>query len=219
LLAELHGVPQSRESALKARFQHFQKLGFPAETKTGRGKPASYTAAAILKIIVAFELAALRIPPEQAVEFLDALDWSEVGGHLSRVAKDLAEGLEGGTDRMRRSLQKGALLIFNPDGLDVLRDGQPLSDPTLAQPPWVAADDDDGIGELSDILYMGRRFSALNLTKLLIHAAFALEKIGGPDRMQFGRGLLAWLDSLAEADGIATPAIFDLTVPKGMLKK
>lgn len=200
LLAELHEVAPTGRVALMGRIKHLQRKGWPPGTNPGKGKAAEYDGGAVLKLLLAFELAALQMPPDQTIEFVESLDWSDLGEHFARVANELAEGLENGTDRMRKMLGRGAILVFNPDGLDLFRAGQPLSDPTLAQPPYVVSEDDDAANELASVLYMGRRFSALNLTKLLIHAALALEKIGGPDRTQFGKAVLSWIEGASGHD-------------------
>lgn len=195
LLAELHQVAPTGRVALMGRIKNLQRKGWPPGTNSGRGKPADYDGQALIELLLAFELAALRIPPEQAVTILRNLDWSEAKGHLSRVGQSLADGLEDGTKQMGRLLSSAAFLIFDPDGLDTLRGGQNINSGAMCEPPWIALEEDGG---LHDLLYTGRRFAAVNLTRLLINAAFALEKVGGPERARFGIGALAWLDGCAE---------------------
>lgn len=197
LLSELHGVAPTGRVALMGRIKNLQRKGWPPGTNSGRGKPAEYDGEAVIKLLLAFEMGALRIPPDQVVDWLRALNWHEIGEHLARVANELAQGLKDNTVQMKRAKEKGALLIFDPDGLDTLRDGKPLRDPTLTQPPWIACDDEERMAALSDLFHMGRRFSAINLTKLVIQSALALEKIGGPSGEKFGEGILAWLEPKA----------------------
>jgi hypothetical protein len=197
LLAELHQVAPTGRVALMGRIKNLQRKGWPPGTNSGRGKPADYSSGAVIELLLAFELAALRIPPEQAVTILRNLDWSEAKEHLSRVGRSLADGLQDGTDQMGRLLRSAALLIFNPDGLDTLRGGQEGASGAEGQPPWIALEEE---GELDDLLYTGRRFAAVNLTRLLINAAFALEKVNGPDRTQFGKAVLSWVEGAVGRD-------------------
>jgi hypothetical protein len=190
LLAELHQVAPTTRIALMGRIKNLQRKGWPPGTNSGRGKPADYGFAALIELLLAFELAALRIPPDQAVGILRGLDWGKGKKHLARVGQHLADGLEDRTRPMFSLLGGGALLVFNPDGLDGLREGQGADKSLLGEPPWIAVEED---GELYDVLFTGPRFAAVNLTRLLIRAAFALEKIGGPDRRQFGAGVLDWV--------------------------
>jgi hypothetical protein len=58
---------------------------------------------------------------------------------------------------------------------------------------WIPLSDKDHVW---DVFKAGRGFAAVNVTLVLIDAALALEKVGGPDKRQFGEAILAWLDQL-----------------------
>lgn len=198
LLAELHQVAPTGRVALMGRIKNLQRKGWPPGTNSGRGKPAVYDSAAVIDLLLAFELAAVRIPPEQAVTVLRRVNWTDAKKHLRRMGQSLADGLEDGTNEMDRLLGSAALLTFNPDGLEALRDGQAVTPKFLNMPPWIAVEEDD---DLRFLLYAGRSYAVVNVTRLLINAAFALEKVGGPDRSAFGQAVLTWVDGWKAGDG------------------
>lgn len=144
LLARLHDIPEARIPALKARLQHLQKIGFPAETKTGRGKPACYTASATVKILVAFEVIALRIPPDQAIEILQVLDWS-IATELCLKAFDGAPADD-------------VTLAFDPDGLAPLGERE-----ATFNAEWISGDE--------AMCQLSRRYAIINVTGMLRDAA------------------------------------------------
>lgn len=197
LLAELHQVAPTGRVALMGRIKNLQRKGWPPGTNSGRGKPADYGSLATVELLLAFELSVLRIPPEHAVEVLQSVEWDGAKEHLLLVGQYLADGLEDGSDRMGRLLRNAALLVFSPEGLEIERLGQEAGRSFLAERPWIALEEE---GELQDLLYAGRCFAAVNVTRLLVNAAFALEKVGGPDRRFFGEGVLAWAEALPDHD-------------------
>ena len=195
LLAELHQVAPTGRVALMGRIKNLQRKGWPPGTNSGRGKPADYDMRAVIELLMAFELTALRIPPEQAVEVLRELGWHYSAAELARIGKDLRDGKVESVERVMKLLNVAVLMIFDPDGLETLREGSaqdPLGSP---HPPWFLL---EGEGELPDLLYSGRRFAAVNVTRLLINAAIELERIAGINRRRFGEALLDWLGSLVD---------------------
>lgn len=195
LLAKLHQVAPTGRVALMGRIKNLQRKGWPPGTNSGRGKPAEYDMRALIELLMAFELTALRIPPEQAVEWLRELGWGYCAADLSRLGRDLRDGKVETVDRVKKLLNVAVLMIFDPDGLETLREGVGQESLATSEPPWFLL---EGEGELPDLLYSGRRFAAVNVTRLLINAAIELERIAGIDRRLFGDALLAWLGSLVD---------------------
>lgn len=70
LIAKLHGVGEERQTALRGRLQHLQKLGFPTGVNTGRGRPAEYGPSQVLMLILILEFMAVGLAPERAVRLL-----------------------------------------------------------------------------------------------------------------------------------------------------
>lgn len=156
LLVAMHRVNDDKLTTLKGRWQHFQRIGFPPETKTGRGKAAFYGAPSIVKTLVILELAALRIPPEQSVELLADLDWSP--------AIDLfLHGLEGAPSET-------LLLAFDPDGLCILRGSR-----ALTNAEWLSLPTDS---ERLEIRMGDSRVAIVNVGRVIGNALSALNKIG-----------------------------------------
>ena len=193
LLSEVHKVPATGRVALMARIKNLQRKGWPPGTNSGRGKPADYGFGAIVDLLMAFELADLGIPPDQAVEILKRLDWWLADHlHLHRLAEHLIRSTDESDSRIRKFAMSGALLVFNVEGLSGLG-GDGSAAETESGLAWASLADKDHAWELFNA---GRGFAAVNVTLVLIDAALALEKIGGPDRTQFGRAILAWLDQV-----------------------
>ena len=190
LLAELHGVPPIRESALKARFQHLQKIGFPAETKTGRGKPASYTVPAIVKIVVAFEAMACGLLPERAAAFTSGMAkrW------LSHAAADAGWRILTDIEDASRN----QYLVFDPNGLVLLKEG--YEEPEALAWSCSGFDRDelaDAINErdsdmVDRLAGMERRFTSINVTLLLVLVAVHLEESCQIPKAVFAEALQDW---------------------------
>ncbi|ODS94667.1 MAG: hypothetical protein ABS49_11605 [Erythrobacter sp. SCN 62-14] len=149
---------------------------------------------AIVKIIMAFELVALRIPPEQAVEILGGIDWEDAGERLRGAGEYLVRSPDDGRQRLNSFAMKGALLVLDPDGLMGLRGEEGANPLPREKVAWVALSDEDHPWDLSK---PGRHFVAINVTRVLTDAALALEKVG-VQRSDFGKGLLAWFDQLED---------------------
>lgn len=190
LLAELHSVPPIRESALKARFQHLQKIGFPAETKTGRGKPASYTVPAIVKIVVAFEAMACGLLPERAAAFTSGMAkrWlSHAAAHAGwRILTNIEDA------------SKDQYFVFDPNGLVLLKDGyEDVESLAWNCSGFDRAELSDAICERdSDMLDrfagMERRFTSINVTLLLVFAAICLEESCQVPKAVFAKAMQDW---------------------------
>lgn len=190
VLSSLYGVPEYRESALKARFQHLQKIGFPAETKTGRGKPASYTAPAIVKVVMAFEFMACGLLPERAAAFASGM----AQGWLSHASAHAGWCIING----KTDPSFDQYLVFDPNGLVLLTD--PNDDPgSLA---WHSSSFDreelaNAIGhrdvDMVDRLPgVGTRHTAINLTRLLGATAAHIAANSEVSQQTFAEALEDW---------------------------
>lgn len=71
-LEEIYRVPPDRRPAFRSQLQQLQKMGWPAETKTGRGKQADWSEKNFLEIAIVTELRACGVPPERAIEITKA---------------------------------------------------------------------------------------------------------------------------------------------------
>ncbi|MBC2669700.1 hypothetical protein ACFOON_13040 [Novosphingobium piscinae] len=66
-LEVMYGIPDSRRSTFAARLKHFQKLGFPRGTNTGRGHAAVYSAEHAFLLAFVLELNQLGHTPERSI--------------------------------------------------------------------------------------------------------------------------------------------------------
>lgn len=190
LLAELHGVPPIRDSALKARFQHLQKIGFPAETKTGRGRPASYTVPAIVKIVIAFEAMACGLLPERAAAFTSGLAKRWLSHAAAHAGWCVLTNIEDSSHDQ--------YFVFDPNGLVLLKDG--YEEPS--ELAWQCAGFDrkelgDAINQsdsdmVDQMAGMERRFTSINVTSLLVLAALRLEEKCQVPKTVFAEALQDW---------------------------
>lgn len=67
-LVAIHAVPAAKRAAFTARVKHFQRLGWPSGANTGKGKAAPYGERQFRELAITFELSALGLPAERAVE-------------------------------------------------------------------------------------------------------------------------------------------------------
>jgi len=87
LLNELNGlvrakfdIGEDRKGALRSRFQHLQRLKFPAGVNTGRGKKVDYGWWETLQVCLAFELIDQGLSPDLVIAMIsNNLDGIEFG--------------------------------------------------------------------------------------------------------------------------------------------
>ena len=70
LLVRLYGLDPAKESALRPRLKHFQRLGFPEGVNPGTGRVALYGVKQIFQLALAMELTALGLMPERITKLL-----------------------------------------------------------------------------------------------------------------------------------------------------
>ena len=66
LIAAHYGVTDTGAVALRSRLKHLQRLGFPAEVNTGKGRRAKYGWPQIIELFVGLELIDAGLTPEVA---------------------------------------------------------------------------------------------------------------------------------------------------------
>ncbi|OAO01661.1 hypothetical protein A8B75_14975 [Sphingomonadales bacterium EhC05] len=70
MLSGRHRIASESMIAFKARLKHFQKLGFPEGTNTGKGKKAEYGWDELIQLATALEMLEIGMTPEKAVTAL-----------------------------------------------------------------------------------------------------------------------------------------------------
>ncbi|WP_070151101.1 hypothetical protein [Sphingobium phenoxybenzoativorans] len=190
LIAELHGIPPSRRTALLGRFKHFKRLGFPAGVNTGRGKPADYDVSAVLRLLIAFELLQLGQTPEKAIALMKligflVLDAAGYAGLRLTTGPDpdlVGSESKGGEDYY---------IVFDPVGLSSLAnpyDEGEMAMSTIFGTRQVDLDDWQVNG--------GRRFAIISTTSLLSKVSIHLRDVEGIPCAEFGNELLKWAYTL-----------------------
>lgn len=74
-MAHLNHIASDKRVAFQARLKHLQRLNFPEGTNTGKGKPARYTFANLMQLVIAVELLQTGFPPQMAVKLVEG-SWS-----------------------------------------------------------------------------------------------------------------------------------------------
>lgn len=129
-------------SVVGSRFRYFQRLGFPAGTNTGRGKPASYKLDQLLQILLAFELLAAGMSPTRVVRTLRT-NWPRIRASMLLGWKAASQDVE---------WEQREVLTLEPSALDdtgrkedplepVARPLAPI--PASALQGWLTSDEGD----------------------------------------------------------------------------
>jgi hypothetical protein len=112
LLRARHQIAEDKQTALRGRLQHFQRLGFPEGINTGKGRPAHYGAGEVLLISLAFELLEMGLTPERAVHVLQSNMYV-----VTPATRITADWLLKGDPESSASM----FLWFDPTGLSALK--------------------------------------------------------------------------------------------------
>ena len=70
LLASVNYIAPESEGAFKARLRHFQRLGFPTGSNTGKGRKAEYDVDMVLQLALAIQFMQAGIPPQHIVSLI-----------------------------------------------------------------------------------------------------------------------------------------------------
>jgi hypothetical protein len=185
LLADLHDIPPTRQSALRARLKHFKRLGFPAGVNTGRGRAAEYGPSALLRLVLAFEMLQLGMTPERAIATLRVSHTIliQAAGYTGTY---LLHDFDSEADRPEHFF-----FIFDPMALGGLTmyaghsDDETVVEETWGRGWWCLKTDFDAVEEWP------RREAIINVTSLFGYAARHLERVGISSK-KLGSGLLDW---------------------------
>lgn len=188
VLAYAHRVGDDRRSAFKSRLQHLQKRGFPAGTKTGRGRAASYSVEHVIKIALLLELNQMGIAPERALWIL-RLDMSRAKMAVRMALRTMLSG-----DPLPM------FLTFDPGGLDDLK--HPTDTDDAAETFHYA-----GLGQLlENVSNWGeagvRRVALINVSAMLVVVLTELAHLVRGNRIELMRSALEWADTNSDVDDI-----------------
>ncbi|QZP08186.1 hypothetical protein [Caenibius sp. WL] len=76
LLASMNRIAPESEGAFKARLRHFQRLGFPKGSNTGKGRRAEYDLDMVLQLALAIQFMQAGVTPQHTVSLITK-NWSE----------------------------------------------------------------------------------------------------------------------------------------------
>lgn len=108
ILARTHHIEPGSRPALAARMRHFQRLGFPPGSNTGKGRRAAYGLDELLLFALAFELVQLGVTPERASTLLTDCSEIVLGEAKAALSSETIKGAE-------------RLLIIDPRALSSLQ--------------------------------------------------------------------------------------------------
>lgn len=84
VLARLYFIVPEKRVALRGRMKHFQRMGFPAKTNTGKGVPAKFTFNRLMQLVFAFELVQSGLDPSAAKSVISE-HWSQMSPAVARA--------------------------------------------------------------------------------------------------------------------------------------
>ena len=184
LLADLHDIGATKRSALRARLKHFQRLGFPQGTNTGKGQAASYGPAECVQLLIAMEFLQLGLTPERAISIIK-LDWERVCVPAVRMAI-YPNFLFKDPDKL------DYFLYLDPVGLASLQDTP--TDEDISSDSFFYA----GMGLLLERLKDSqgdrafRRLSLVNVTEMMLMSATIIGDLNIIPATDFLRDIHSW---------------------------
>lgn len=81
ILARLNEISTESMGAFKARLRHFQRLGFPEGSNTGKGKPARYDLSMVLQLALATQFIQAGLPPAKIAQMIKH-NWPATISHM-----------------------------------------------------------------------------------------------------------------------------------------
>lgn len=81
ILAEMNDIASDSEGAFRARLRHFQRLGFPKGSNTGKGTSAKYDLEMVLQLVLAMEFMQAGVTPARIVELVTK-NWLDARSHM-----------------------------------------------------------------------------------------------------------------------------------------
>lgn len=204
VLANVHGIDQTKRTAFQSRLKNFHRLGYPIGFKAVKGKAATYTPLQIIEMALVVEMTQLGLPPERATWVLTCNRWPMLMA-TEIVARELhkdpaAFSSESGLSNLALSM----FLYFDPAALQSL---------TLGMPIQVVPDLDEaansffygGIGIVREGLAAwtsgpSARLSLINLTALTGNVACSPLDDGSEADLDYRREFFRLLEAGAKAE-------------------
>lgn len=150
-LADIHGVCDTKRTALKGRLKHFQRLQWPPGTNQGKGARVKYGIGQTLSLAVAMELLQIGLTPERIVE------------QLTTAGNYLPDGFYEAMDDQGPSADS-VFYMFSPESLQALR-GQSQAYEGF-QSFLISQSQFHEMAMVANIFHL-RRFAVLNLSEIL----------------------------------------------------
>ncbi|BAI95822.1 hypothetical protein Sj15T_01610 [Sphingobium sp. TA15] len=193
LLSHLHEVADDKQTALRGRLQHFQRLKFPPGVNTGRGKPAAYGAGSLVALSVAFEMLQLGMSPEAIVALLN-----HYRGALPTAAGYAGHLLSGKFGKI--DVPDYHVILFDPAALASLQSTKSgLSGDERQFYMNLATFRGCKIKELNNEFWVSR-LSLVNTTTLIFRISDYLNKHHGVSLGDFSNALIWWAKEREEEE-------------------
>ena len=112
VFATIHRISDESRPAFNSKLRHLQRSGVLPDTRSGRGKAATYGAHHVVRVGFALELLQLGMPPEHAITILQR--------HENQIFSEVA--VAAATFLDEKSAASGSrMLILYPRGLSYLQ--------------------------------------------------------------------------------------------------
>jgi hypothetical protein len=202
VLANVHGIDQTKRTAFQSRLKNFHRLGYPLGFKAVKGRAATYTPLQIIEMALAVEMTQLGLPPERASWVLTCNRWPILMA-TEMVARELKNDPAAFSSVSGLSARVMSMfLYFDPAALNPL---------TLHLPAEVLPDLDEaansffyaGIGIVREGIAawtsgMSARLSLINLTALAGNVAASPFDEGSEADLDYRREFFWQLEQGAE---------------------
>lgn len=118
-LCWMNRIAPDSEAAFRARLRHFQRLGFPEGSNTGKGKRAKYDLDMLLQLVIAIQFMQAGMTPQRIVHLVTK-NWNETRTYLLfACAPEPLVSADG--DKLSNEL----VLCVSPESLrDITTDGE-----------------------------------------------------------------------------------------------
>jgi len=115
----MNRIDPDSDAAFRARLRHFQRLGFPEGSNTGKGKRAEYDLDMLLQLVIGIQFMQAGVTPQRTVHLVTK-NWSETRTYLLFASAPKELVAEDG-----RTLSNELVLCVSPESLrDITTEGE-----------------------------------------------------------------------------------------------
>lgn len=89
LLARLHRIADDKRVAFQGRLKHLQRLGFPRQTNTGKGRRVRHSYETLIQLVLALELTQFGLAPQRVVQLVNG-GWANCRSVVGLITEQFA---------------------------------------------------------------------------------------------------------------------------------